>query len=498
MAADAGDEDKPGAPPPSFDPKSWAGGAKKPEARATETPKAAPEPAFDPNTTSFNPKHWSGAKPADAAPPTAKKPAKAAGGGKGLMIGGAAAAVLVLAAGGVWLATRHHEPKAVATKTAANETVAGPAQTPIAAVANVERLSLNISDDAQLAGALTSAGLEPGAAARAAQVAIVRLGAHTGELRLAVSVQRPAHRPADLLSVEVRKADGSGVVVVPDGQSFKADLLASDAKTSTKVVRGEMDANSFYSSAVSAGVTDSLIPDFAAAFAFDFDFQREIKPGDIFEAAFEQTLDGAGEPVGPPRLLYASLETSAKSRALYNFTPPGEAKPGWFDANGRSVVRSLMRTPVEGARITSTFGPRMHPVLGYTRMHKGVDFAVVVGTPVYASGDGVVDFVGPHDGHGNYVRVRHTPHLETAYAHLSAFDCKVGDSVRQGQIVAHSGNTGLSSGPHLHYEVIIDGEQVNPLEYVAGDTGRTLSGAELAAFTKERDRIDAIRREQTR
>jgi len=125
----------------------------------------------------------------------------------------------------------------------------------------------------------------------------------------------------------------------------------------------EMDANSFYSSAVAAGVTDSLISDFANAFTFDFDFQREIKPGDIFEAAFEQQVNDAGDTAGTARLVYASLQTQAKSRALYRFTPPGESKAAWFDGNGSSVARSLMRTPVEGARITSSFGPRMHWVL---------------------------------------------------------------------------------------------------------------------------------------
>jgi murein DD-endopeptidase MepM/ murein hydrolase activator NlpD len=250
---------------------------------------------------------------------------------------------------------------------------------------------------------------------------------------------------------------------------------------------------------VAAGVTDVLIPDFAAAFAFDFDFQREIRPGDIFEAAIEEHTDGSGQTVGPARLVYASLQTAQKSRALYRFRPPGEAQLAWFDGDGKSIVRSLMRTPVEGARISSSFGARKHPVLGYTRMHKGTDFATPIGTPVYASGDGVVDFMGVHGGHGNYIRVRHTKTLETAYAHLSAYGAglQVGSPVVQGQIVARSGNTGLSSGPHLHYEVIIDGEQVDPMTYQT-TSGRNLAGAALQAFLKERDRIDVLRAEQNR
>jgi murein DD-endopeptidase MepM/ murein hydrolase activator NlpD len=156
-----------------------------------------------------------------------------------------------------------------------------------------------------------------------------------------------------------------------------------------------------------------------------------------------------------------------------------------------------MRTPVEGARISSSFGPRMHPVLGYTRVHKGTDFATPVGTKVYASGDGVVDFVGLHGGHGNYISVRHTKSLETAYAHLSVYGSgiAVGTAVRQGQEIALSGNSGLSSGPHLHYEVIVDGEQVDPMSYET-ESGRRLADAALAAFQKERDRIDTLRAAQ--
>lgn len=294
------------------------------------------------------------------------------------------------------------------------------------------------------------------------------------------------------------RADGSGLLIRPNGAAgYVAEALATDLQVRVKVVRGEMDANSFYSSAVAAGVVDSLVSEFAAAFTFDFDFQREIRPGDIFEAAFEQQVDSRGDVVGAERLVYASLQTQTKSRALYLYQPPGDAKPSWFDGNGASVVRGLMRTPVEGARITSSFGPRMHPVLGYTRMHKGTDFAVPVGTAVYASGDGVVDFVGLHGGHGNFIRIRHKAGLETAYAHLSSYlpGIVVGAAVRQGQEIGLSGNTGLSSGPHLHYEVIVNGEQVDPMTFQTSN-GRTLQGDALAAFRKERDRIDALRAAQ--
>jgi murein DD-endopeptidase MepM/ murein hydrolase activator NlpD len=347
--------------------------------------------------------------------------------------------------------------------------------------------------------ALTAAGASADqASAASAALAPVLKGAE-GELRVSVQFEG---RPGGLAlaSLEARRSqDGAGATMVrsPSGD-FIARPLATDVRTAVKAVRGEMDANSFYTSAVAAGVTDSLISPFAQAFAFDFDFQREIKPGDIFEAVFEHPVDADGRAAGGDRLLYAALQTATKSRALYRFKPPSGGGEGWFDANGRSIVRSLMRTPVEGARISSTFGMRFHPVLGYTRMHKGVDFAVAVGTPVYASGDGVIDFMGPHDGHGNFVKIRHNPTLETGYAHLSKFGdgLQVGSPVRQGQEIALSGNTGLSSGPHMHYEVIVNGEPVDPLSFQT-ESGRNLAGADLVAFDKVRDRIDAQRAAQT-
>ncbi|WP_162247168.1 MULTISPECIES: M23 family metallopeptidase [unclassified Caulobacter] len=347
-----------------------------------------------------------------------------------------------------------------------------------------------------LASALVAEGVGMDRAIRLGLAANEKLDAAPGELR--VSLRFRSGQPGLVDSVELRRADGSGVRLRGDGsRAVDAEPLSSNRTVEIKVVRGEMDANSFYSSAVAAGVRDSLIDDFAAAFAFDFDFQREIKPGDIFEAAFERQVDAEGAVVGSERLVYVSLQTSAKSRALYAFQPPGDARPSWFDGNGVSVVRGLMRTPVEGARITSSFGLRVHPVLGYTRLHKGTDFAVPVGTAVYASGDGVVDFVGPHGGHGNFVRIRHKANLETAYAHLSRFapGVVVGTAVRQGQPIAFSGNTGLSSGPHLHYEVIVEGVQVDPMSFQTSQ-GRTLNGQALAAFRRERDRIDGLRAAQ--
>ncbi|MFL5297553.1 MAG: M23 family metallopeptidase [Phenylobacterium sp.] len=448
---------------PSFDPRSWV--SRAPDAAAS-APGASAAKTPAPETSA-----------------SLERPSRRTA----LMLAGGGAAAALLAGGGL-IFLRRPRPGG---KAAASKVPAGSAP-PAGALSR----SMVIAGPGDLADALSAAGVEAAEATRVAQAAQASLAASAGDLRVGLSLAPGP--PPRFLQVEVRRADGSGVLVkgAADGR-LAASPLGSDFKTKVKVVRGEMDANSFYSSAVAAGVTDSLISDFANAFAFDFDFQREIKPGDIFEAAFEQQVNGAGQVVGAERLVYASLQTQAKSRALYRFAPPGEKAAAWFDGNGASVARSLMRTPVEGARITSSFGPRMHPVLGFTRVHKGTDFATPVGTPVYASGDGVIDFVGVHGGHGNYMRVRHSPTLETAYAHLSAYGAgmAVGTAVRQGQAIALSGNTGLSSGPHLHYEVIVRDEQVDPMTFETA-SGRSLQGAALTAFRTERDRIDALRAAQ--
>jgi murein DD-endopeptidase MepM/ murein hydrolase activator NlpD len=355
----------------------------------------------------------------------------------------------------------------------------------------VERQVLALASLNSIADVLTGQGIRPELAKAAAAAAVEGMRSPGPDLRLELAVSRAASA-VRLVSLQVRRPDGSGVVVTPKGDQFAAVAVGPTTRLQVRVVHGQMDSESFYASAVAAGLSDALIPAFFQAFVYDFDFQREIGPGDVFEAALEENLNEQGEAIGTRRLLYASMTTKAKSRALYAFAEAGAQAPDWFDGDGRSIHRSLMRTPVEGARISSGFGMRLHPVLGFTRMHKGTDFATPVGTPVFASGDGVVEFVGLHDGHGNYIRVRHSPTLETAYAHLSKYETAVGASVRQGQEIALSGNSGLTSGPHLHYEVIVNGEQVDSQSFQT-EQGHALAGDALKRFMKERDRIDALR-----
>jgi murein DD-endopeptidase MepM/ murein hydrolase activator NlpD len=231
------------------------------------------------------------------------------------------------------------------------------------------------------------------------------------------------------------------------------------------------------------------------AFNFDFDLQQEVAPGDRFEVAFEQTVNAAGESLGAPQLLFASLMTAAKSRSLYRYKS-AEREVGWYDGNGASTVRSFMRTPVDGARITSRFGPRFHPVLRYTRLHGGTDFGAPVGTPIYAAADGVITSASPSACAGNMVIMKHDNGWVTRYFHLSRYadGLVAGKRVTQGVTIGQVGNTGTcTTGPHLHYEVHIDGQKVDPLSIKTEAGRKGLEGAERAAFLQQRDLVDVAR-----
>ncbi len=466
--------------PTSFNPREWRAAA-EPKLPVT----ADPGPASV-NTTSFNPKTWSSGAgvtpPAPPPAPTSKTPSRA------LIWGGAALAGLALLGGGVWFATRG--PATTPAQAAdSNSASATPAS-------NAQRRALVIRQPEDIAVALTGIGVPPREAAPAAAAAVAKLVKKDGDLTLIMMV-KPVAGGNHLINLDARYEDGAGVVVAPNGAQFAATATAANLKTTVKVVRGEMDAYSFYTSAVAQHLTDSLISPFAQALAFDFDFQREIHAGDVFEAAFENRVNSRGDTVGAGRLLFVSLETKEKSRALYWFQPSG-GEGGWFDGNGQSTVRSLMRTPVEGARISSTFGMRVHPVLGFMKMHKGTDFAAPIGTPIYAAGAGSVVFAAMAGTAGNRVILKHDNGWETWYLHMNAFGPGItaGARVHQGQQIGAIGTTGRSTGPHLHYELHVDNEPVDPMS-VQMEGGKSLAGAELKGFFKERDRIDVLRAAQT-
>jgi len=256
---------------------------------------------------------------------------------------------------------------------------------------------------------------------------------------------------------------------------------------------GGIISSSLFEAASDVSMPPAVLAELLNAFSYDVDFQREIQPGDRFEVMYDQLVDRAsGKIVGTGDLLYAAMTLSGRLLQLYRYTPPG-GEPGFYTADGASVKKALLRTPVDGARISSSFGMRHHPILGYTAMHKGVDFAVPRGTPIIASGDGVVASVGRAGSYGNLVVLDHEGGYSTAYAHMSRFakGLRRGMHVRQGQVIGYVGATGRATGPHLHYEVRLNDHAINPLGVRMASTQK-LQGRDFAAL-KQQETLIALR-----
>jgi len=217
-------------------------------------------------------------------------------------------------------------------------------------------------------------------------------------------------------------------------------------------------------------------------FSWDVDFQRDVQPGDHFAAIYDHMTDDAGNAAGLGVIAYAALELNGRVIKAYRFKR-SDGSVDYYNEDGRPLRKWLLRTPVDGARLSSRFGARRHPILGYTRMHKGVDFAAASGTPIYAAGDGRVEVVGRNKGYGNYVRIRHNAEYSTAYGHMSRFakGLRRGQMVKQGTIIGYVGATGLATGPHLHYEILQAGAQINPLSVKTIEQVQ-LAGADLRRF----------------
>jgi len=347
---------------------------------------------------------------------------------------------------------------------------------------------------------------------------LVRAGASSSDTNAALSsiadVYNPRRlRPGQAISLYFQRDGGEARLT---GVSFRSEPGASVAANRT--TSGGFEARevqmpltfeiariaaavetSLYSSALQLGATDREVAALADAFSYDVDFQRDVRPGDNFELVFERFYDDEGNTVRTGDLLFVSLESSRGSREFYQFMAPGDTRPDWYDADGKSARRFLMKTPINGARLSSGYGMRRHPILGYSRMHRGTDFAAPTGTPILAAGDGTIVRAGPFSSYGNYVRIRHANGYETAYAHMSRFarGMRAGVRVRQGQVIGYVGTTGRSTGPHLHYEVMRRGQQVNPMSLRVAN-GRNLSGRALELFMIERERINTLRQVRAR
>lgn len=240
-----------------------------------------------------------------------------------------------------------------------------------------------------------------------------------------------------------------------------------DIKPDTRVVyrQGEiLDGDSFYLAGARAGIPDGILAEVYDLLAFEMDFERDVRAGQKFSVLFEENYAN-GEKIDNGRVLAIQFEALRGNVKMYRFKK-ADGKTGYYDENGNGAIKSLKRTPINNARVTSSFSTsRKHPVLGYTRAHKGVDFRASTGTPIPSAGAGRVVARGYNSGHGNYIKIRHNASYETLYAHMSRFakGVVVGTTVKQGQTIGYVGSTGLSTGPHLHYEIIKDGKHVNPM-----------------------------------
>jgi murein DD-endopeptidase MepM/ murein hydrolase activator NlpD len=239
---------------------------------------------------------------------------------------------------------------------------------------------------------------------------------------------------------------------------------------------------SLYDAALQNGLPLPALMQMVTALSFDVDFQRDIHPGDRFQVLFERQVDDTGTVLRVGPVLYANLVTQGKNLKIYRHTA-ADGEIDFFDEKGRSVRKSLMLTPINGARISSRYGMRRHPILGYSKMHKGLDFAAPSGTPIMAAGNGVVTHAGRKGNYGNAVVIRHSGGYTTLYAHMKglARGIKTGVRVTQGQTIGYVGSTGRSTGPHLHYEVVLNGKHVNP-GAINSTPGRVLAGKELERF----------------
>ena len=263
-------------------------------------------------------------------------------------------------------------------------------------------------------------------------------------------------------------------------------ILELDKK---EVVLSNTIKNNLYTSAVDAGLEPNIIVEFANIFGFEVDFQRDIRKGDSFEVYYEQFVDDDNIVRRTGKIIYASMFVNNKEISLYNFKYNNET--GFYDIDGKSVIKTLMKTPINGARLSSSFGMRKHPILGFNKLHKGTDFAAPRGTPIMASGNGVVLMAQKYKGYGNYILLKHNSTFKTAYAHLSKYGRGVRKGVRvtQGQIIGYVGSTGMSTGPHLHYEVIRNGKKINS-QRLKLPTGKILNNEARNKFEVDRIKID--------
>ena len=296
-----------------------------------------------------------------------------------------------------------------------------------------------------------------------------------GETSTVVNLVYPINNTT---SVEIRKFEDNFLIKENILQLYKREIVVKS-----------VISNNLYSSAIEKGIEPNIIVEFARIFGFEVDFQRDIRKGDWFEILYERFEDDNSKIRDTGKIIYASMYVNGEEINLYNFK--FKNLEDYFDIKGKSITKSLMKTPINGARLSSSFGMRKHPILGYNKMHRGTDFAAPSGTPIMASGSGTVTRARWCGGGGNCVKIKHNSTYQTIYAHMKAFakGIKEGRKVKQGQIIGYVGSTGLSTGPHLHYEVLVNGKKVNS-QKLKLPSGKILKGEQRKQFELDRIKID--------
>lgn len=365
---------------------------------------------------------------------------------------------------------------------------------------SVERVDMTVRRGQTFASVLDRAGASRVDAARAIaaleplfSARDLRAGQNLSvfmETRQLAALETTADALPRLAGFSFRPDSERTLTVARSGDSFRA-REANQALTRELVrVRGEV-SSSLYMAAIEAGATDRIVVELAKILGFAVDF-RTIQPGDDFDIVFERFVNPRGETQHTGNIAYLYFDGRRDPLEYYRFE--SEDGPGYYTAEGESAQRLLMKMPINGARISSSFGMRFHPVLATNRPHNGTDFAAPRGTPIMAAGNGVVERANRFGSFGNYIRIRHSNGYQTAYAHLRGFarGIRAGSRVTQGQTIGYVGTTGRSTGPHLHYEVHLNGRPTNPMALDL-PTGRTLEDGEMGAFIAERDRIRDLR-----
>jgi murein DD-endopeptidase MepM/ murein hydrolase activator NlpD len=323
------------------------------------------------------------------------------------------------------------------------------------------------------------------------------------KLRVLLSPVRGTERLQPVRVMVVGDQGVEAVVALSDmGRYVNVDVQTAEAPTGEAEDDEDDDGSgvrlyeSIYETALRNRVPRAVVDELIRVYSYDVDFQRKARPGDSLEVLYSGDEDSSD---AKPDVLFASLTVAGELKKYYRYVSPDDALVDYYDETGKSAKKFLVRKPVNDGIMRSGFGSRRHPILGYTKMHTGVDWAAPMGTPIYASGNGTIEKAGWESGYGKYIRIKHNYGYESAYGHMTAFarGIEPGVKVRQGQVIGYVGSTGLSTGAHVHYEILVNGRLVDPMR-IKLPRGRVLEGSALASFERERDKIDSMMSQPTR